>query len=90
VNVDVDQAWRDVQARGIDGFRRLRRWDVYGDGGDLAILDGDVANSIDPVPAVDDVAALEEHVIRRLAGHDARSAQRQQNHKGTVHKFLYR
>src|SRR4029450_9217616 len=85
VNVDVDQAGRDVQPRGIDGFRGLRRRDVRGDGGDLAILDGDVANGINLVPAVDDVATLEEQVVSRLRARDPRNAQRQK-HNGTLHR----
>ena len=86
VNVDVDQAGRDIQPRGIDGFRRLRRRDVRGDGGDPAILDGDVANGINPVPAVDDVAPLEQQVVRRLGAREARHAQRQQKHNRTLHR----
>src|SRR6185503_2325006 len=88
VNVDVDQAGRDVQPRGIDGFGGLRRRDVRGNGGDLAVLDGDVANGINPVPAVDDVAALEEQVVRRLSAREARNTQRQQKHAGTLHRGL--
>ena len=91
VNVDVDQAGRDVQPRGIHGFRGLRRRDVRGDGGDLAVLDGDVANGINPVPAVDDVATLEEQVVSRLGAREARDAQRQQKHNSALHRdsFIY-
>ena len=51
VDVDVDEPGRDVEARGVDDLEGVGRIDVGGDGRDLAVRDGDVADRADPVPA---------------------------------------
>ena len=63
VDVDIDQARRDVKAGGVHGLDGARCRDVGGDGGDFAVLDRDVAHGAELVLAVDDVAALDEQVV---------------------------
>src|SRR5438309_10617311 len=48
VNVDIDQPRRDVQSRHVDRLHRLRRIDMLLDRGHFAILDGDIADGVDP------------------------------------------
>ena len=66
VGVDVNESWRDIQAGHVNGHRGLFRIDVRRHGSDLAVFDGDVAYRVYPVPRVDEMAAPEEHVVRRL------------------------
>src|SRR5690554_7648619 len=61
VDVDVDQAGRDVVPGHVDGLEGTRRGDVRGDERDAAVLDGDVADGAQAVARVDDVARSEEH-----------------------------
>ena len=49
---------RDVEPRDVDHLEGVGRIDAGGDRRDLAVRDGHVANGADPVPGVDDVAAL--------------------------------
>jgi hypothetical protein len=63
VGVDVDQAGRDVEPGDVDGLQRLRGRDVGRDRPHGPVLDGHVADGIDVVPGIDDVAALEEQVV---------------------------
>jgi len=64
--MDVDEAQRDTLSSGVDGFRGLRRRNVRRNRGDLAVLDRDIANGVNVVPGVDDVAARDQQVVRRL------------------------
>ena len=67
MHVDVDQARRDVQARDVDDLECLRRIDLRRHGGDLAVADGHIGDRADLVPGVDDMAAAEQQVVRRLS-----------------------
>src|SRR5690606_9131982 len=70
VDVDVDQAGRDVVPGHVDGLEGTRRGDVRGDERDAAVLDGDVADGAQAVARVDDVAPFEQQV-ELLRGGDA-------------------
>ena len=70
VGVDVDQAGSHVEAGDVDHFESGGRIQMGGDGGDGAILDGNIADGADVVLRIDDVSALEEQ-DRRRAGRRA-------------------
>ena len=53
----------DVEAGDVDGLDGGVGGNAYGDFGDLAVLDGYVADGVDVVLGVDDVAAFEEEVV---------------------------
>jgi len=65
MRVDVHQAGCDIEAAGVDGFASARGIDGGGDFGDLAGLNGHVAERVDVVSGIDDVSALEQQVILR-------------------------
>ena len=44
VNVDIDQPWRDIESRDLDGLDRQRRVDLLAHRGDLAVVNGHVAD----------------------------------------------
>ncbi|MGC4055608.1 MAG: hypothetical protein QM757_42835 [Paludibaculum sp.] len=66
VGVDVDQAGGDDQAGDVDDFCGIGGGQIRGDGGDFAILDGDVHEGVDVVFRVDDATPFEQHVVPRL------------------------
>src|SRR5207302_1544559 len=68
VHVHVDQSRTDIEAGNVDGFARLRAGNVGCDSRDLALGDGYIPDRVEIVPGVDDVAALEQQIILRLAG----------------------
>ena len=78
VDVHVQETGGHVQPRGVDGLCRLGRRDVRGDGGDLAPLDRDVPHGVDPVPGIDDVAALDQQVVGGLGAGGARERKGEQ------------
>ncbi len=86
VDVDVDEARSDIEARDIDGSRRLRRRNVHRDRGNLLVLDRHVPNGADPVPAVDDVAALQEQIVVGLGASQRHEAHRDQNDGHRFHR----
>src|SRR5205823_5493798 len=63
MRVDVHQTGRDVEAAGVDDLAGARRIDGGGDFGDLAGLNGHVAERVDVVSGIDDVSAFEQQVI---------------------------
>jgi len=78
--MDVDQAWRDIVAGNIDNFRAGSRLYMFGDLSNPVVFYGYVANRIDPVFGVDNVAALKHKVIRCLpAKHRGRKRKQQRN-----------
>src|SRR5262249_37710437 len=63
-----DQPRRYQQAGERDHLPRLPGGQLRGNGGDLAARDRYIADAIDVVRGIDDVAALQEEIVRR-AGH---------------------
>src|SRR5579871_1146074 len=66
VHVDVDEAGSDVEAGDIDDLPGLRGIDVGRDLGDAAVADRHVADFVDVILGVDNVAALEKKIVRSL------------------------
>ena len=64
VGVEIDEAWRDDAACGVDHARGLRVRE-RSDGGDAPVPDADVARDPRVACAVDDVAAADDDVERR-------------------------
>src|SRR6202034_2890165 len=65
MNVDIDQAGRNIHTLDVDGLERIRGGDVIGYFGDLAILDGDIHDRVDMVPVIEDMAAFEQQIVDR-------------------------
>jgi hypothetical protein len=63
VDMDVDEARRDIVSSDVDGFRGLRRRNVRRNCGNLAVLDRDIVNGDNVVPGVDHVAARDQQVV---------------------------
>ena len=63
MHVNIHQARRHVETSDIDHFDAWSGLNMLGDRSNLVVLDGYVANGIDSVFGVDDVAALEHQVI---------------------------
>ena len=82
VGVDVDQAGRDVQPRDVNRLAGLGRVDFRRDERDLAGGDRHVADGVDAVPRVDDVAAAQEEVVLRRRLRPAGGGGGQQQHGG--------
>jgi len=73
VDVDVDDAGRDVEARDVDSPHCLRGRKVRCDGRELTALDGDVAHRVYLILPVNDVPALEEKIVVGLSEDHART-----------------
>ena len=65
VHVNVDEAGRDQQTRGIENVMSLRRIDVLGDGAHSAARDRHVAPVVEVLRGVDDGATGYQEVIHR-------------------------
>ena len=63
VYVQINQARRHVHSLYIHRAQRLPGGDVRPNRRNFAVTDADVAYSIDVVPRVDDVAALEDDIV---------------------------
>ena len=63
VHVDIDESGSDVKTLHVDGLVGRRRVDAGGHGRDLAVADGDIADLVDLVLGIDDVASLQQEVI---------------------------
>jgi hypothetical protein len=74
VTVCVDESRNNNVPFRIDGFRTLDRF--LRDGGDLAVLDTDIANSVEPALRVHD-SAVQDHqiVVTREGGNDCEPAE---------------
>ena len=59
VDVHVDETRRDVEAGDVDGFQGALCRNIRLDGGNLAVLDRNVADGADSILAVDDAPALD-------------------------------
>jgi hypothetical protein len=81
MDVDVYQAGGDIEAGNIN-FLRAGSWlNMLCDRSNLVVLDGNIPNRIDPVFRVDDMAALEHKVIRRLPVKRRRQKRKQQRNR---------
>ena len=67
VDVNVDEARRDIQAVEVDHLRGGRRGDVLFDGGDQAFRDRHVPRLVDVVLRIDDVAVFQQQIVFRLS-----------------------
>ena len=67
VRVYIDQAGRDVESRDVDHLQSGGRVQVLRDGRDRTVLDRDIADGADIILRIDDVAALQQQVVCRLA-----------------------
>jgi hypothetical protein len=87
VRVEIDEAWCDVEASGVDGLDRTRGGDVRLDRGDPAIGERDVADGIDAVSRVDDVSAFQQQLVRLRGLCQARGEQTEADgFRGTCHE----
>src|SRR5205085_11881193 len=71
VNVNVDETRRHVQPGRIDGFQRARGRDVGCKGGNLSVLDPDIAYGAEIILAIDYVAPLDQKVEIGLSTGDS-------------------
>ncbi len=69
MDVNVDEPRRHVVSRRIDHFQGVGRIDVRCDCRYLSVRNGHIANRADPVPGIDDVAALQQEVVLLLRRH---------------------
>ena len=86
VHMDIHQAGRDIQSGHIDHLVRLRRRDIRGDFGDLAVLNGDIANRADFVLSVYDLSALEQQIVILRPGGGNQKRARHNFMAGIVHR----
>src|SRR5262249_22985429 len=63
VGVNVNEARSDIEAFGVDGFCRVSCGNVFLEGGDFVISNGDVANFVNVVFEVEDRSVLDEEVV---------------------------
>ena len=66
VNVDIDQPRCHKESRDIHGLQRQGRIDLGSHGGDLAAVNGHVANRVGLVLGIDDMAPAEQEIVRLL------------------------